>query len=315
MKDLGFRTNCVDGISPEMIDAIIDASIGVEVSQAGGNNACKIVDYNGQQYAVLKTGNIECYNFNNTTDKNHNMSKEEIMDTGAFNFDEVMRIAFQKQQYHAVPILGFSWDTQKVLEYTSCAYARGFIVQPKAPGKELYGGARDMYKYKSEEVQKFIDYTKKYSNIPPKHFADFITNYIEIAKDLAVDPSKRGNFFYDEQKGFFFIDLNFRQNQDKTQEEIVEESVSNSIIQFRTVYGGIFEGFSTDEKAEYAKANKQIFENIITGYTMAGIDQDMLVESIDSHVKDNKVFNAAGVESAKQLVSATLSKMQDDSAQ
>ena len=40
----GFRTNCVDGVAPELIDDIINASVGVEVSKSGGNNKCKIVE-------------------------------------------------------------------------------------------------------------------------------------------------------------------------------------------------------------------------------------------------------------------------------
>ncbi len=312
MNDFGFKTNSIDGISQDMIDAIIDASIEVQVSKSGGNNKCKIVNYNGQDYAVLKTTNIECYNLSRPSSKNKNMSKEDIMDTGEFNFDEVMRIGASLKDNHVVPVLGFSWDTQKVGEYGDCAYARGFIVQPKAPGRELYDGVRYMHEYKAEEVAVLIDYTKKYAKIPPKHFADFVTNYIAISQDLAIDPSKRGNFFYDEQTGFHFIDLNFHQDLNKTQDEITAEAVRYSIGQFRTIYDGLFKTFPENEQVEYATASKEIFENIIKGYTMAGIDKAMLIEALDEQTKDNGVFESVGVTSTEQFVEDTLAKAQQE---
>ncbi len=308
MNDFGFKTNTIDGISPDMIDAIIDSSVGVDVSKSGGNNKCKIVNYNGQQYAVLKTTNIECYNATRPSSKNKDMSKEDIMKSGEFNFDEVMRIGARMKNHHVVPVLGFSWDTQKVGEYGDCAYARGFIVQPKAPGKELYDGFRYMYEYKSEDAALLIDYTEKYAKIPPKHFADFVTNYIAISQDLAIDPSKRGNFFYDEQTGFHFIDLNFHQDYNKSQEEIVSDSVKYTMGQFRTIYDGTFSAFPEDEQERYAKASKGIFESIVKGFTMAGIDKNLLIESLDEHIKDNGVFKAAGVEDAAKFVEDTLSQ-------
>ena len=312
MNDFGFRTNCIDGVSPEMIDEIIDASVGVEVSKTGGNNKCKIVEYNGQKYAVLKTTNIECYNLSRPSKKNKDMSKEEIMATGEFNFDNVMRIGAAMQDRHVVPVLGFSWDTQKVGEYGDSAYARGFIVQPKAPGKELYDGVKYMYEYNSDAAALLIDYTKKYSQIPPQHFAEFVTNYIEISKELSVDPSKRGNFFYDEQKGFYFIDLNFHRYREETDEQLTADAVKYVIGQFRTIYDGTFAEFPQDEQIEYATASKQIFENIIKGFTIAGIDKSLLIENIDEQIKDNGIFRSVGVESAEKFVEDTLTPVKTE---
>jgi hypothetical protein len=239
------------------------------------------------------------------------MSKEEIMATGEFNFDDVMRIGSRMQDNHVVPVLGFSWDTQKVGEYDTCAYARGFIVQPRAPGKELYDGVRYMYEYKSEEAALLIDYTKKYAQIPPKHFAEFVKNYIAISQELAVDPSKRGNFFYDEQEGFYFIDLNFHKDDRDSAEKLVEDSVKYSMGQFRTIYDGTFKQFPEDEQEAYATASKEIFANIARGFTMAGISRELIEREMQEHIQDNEIFKSVGVESAGQLIDEALSQQEE----
>lgn len=313
----GFRTNSVDGISPEFIDDIIDASVGVEVSKSGGNNKCKIVAHNGKKYAVLKTTNIECYRFPATMSKNKDKTPEQILQDGDLNLDEVMKIGYNLQNHHVVPILGFSWDTENISKYHSTdgesksAYARGFIVQPIAPGKELYDGMGYVDGTKPERTKLLVDYTKEYSTIPASHFSTFAKDYIEISRHLTIDPSKRGNFFYDKEKGFHFIDLNFLAKENCSEEELVQMSTRYVALQFRPVYSGTFEKFDIEDQKTVANGTRDIFVHMVQGFAEAGIDRDTIYEAVDDMVQDSVVFQTAGIQSTTDLLTLAKTKTED----
>ncbi len=299
--DLGFRTNCLEGIAPEMIDEIIDMSIEQQVVKAGGNNSCKLVRYKGKDYAVLKSSNIECYRLPATKEKNKDKTPNQIMESGELNLDEVMRLGAALQEHHVVPILGFSWDRSNVSEYhnersgSQSAYAKGFIVQPKAPGKELYDGVGYVDGTNSERVERLIEYTKQYAHIPPEHFAEFVKNYMAVERVLMVDPSKRGNFFYDSEKGFYFIDLNFIQQRDYSQEQLQEHATRYIATQFRTIYEGTFNSFSPEQQQVYAQGSREIVINMAQGFLQAGIPESTIEGSLATIIDEGAIWEEAGV--------------------
>jgi|GEM_PF-3063650 len=313
----GFRTNCVDGVTPELIDDIIDASVGVEVSKSGGNNKCKIVEHNGKKYAVLKTTNIECYKFPTTMSKNKDKTPEQILEDGDLNLDEVMNIGYNLQNHHVVPILGFSWDTENISKYHSTdgesksAYARGFIVQPIAPGRELYDGVGYIDGTKPEKTKLLVDYTKEYSTIPASHFSTFAKDYIEISKQLTIDPSKRGNFFYNRERGFHFIDLNFIAKDSLSEAELTQMATKYIALQFRPVYSGTFEKFDTEDQTTIANGTRDIFVHMVQGFAEAGIDRDTIYEAVDDMVQDSAVFQMAGIQSTSELLTLAKTKTED----
>lgn len=75
---------------------------------------------------------------------------------------------------------------------------------------------------------KQVDYLNidELSNIPQKHFDDFIKNMKIINTAwLCIDPSKRSNFFYDETIWFIFIDLQPWKNNFSDLENIILVSI------------------------------------------------------------------------------------------
>lgn len=165
----------------------------VEFTKAGGNSKCSII--NG--YIVLKTGNIP----------GHDDSFPKII--------KVLK-EIKDQGVNVVPILGYGVTKfGEKFKYSGKRYDKGYIVQEKAPGVELldYNNLRN--KTEEEQRKMVIEYIKMLSKIPQEHFDKWVLDYKNITdQKVMIDPSKNSNFFYDTEKGFSFIDLNFF-NEDK----------------------------------------------------------------------------------------------------
>lgn len=159
-----------------------------EFSKAGGNSKCAIID----NFAILKTGNIPGHD-----------------DSFAKMIEKLQEL--KNNGVNVVPVLGYCvtqfGDTSK---YNNKRYDKGYIVQEKASGSELlsYGAIRN--KTEEEKHDSVLEYLKMLRKIPQEHFDKWVADYKSITdQKVMIDPSKESNFFYDEEKGFSFIDLNF----------------------------------------------------------------------------------------------------------
>jgi len=193
-------------------DLIAQAKQMTEHAKRGTNSKAFIID----DYAILKTGNIPLIE----TDK---FPEDQVP------FDIVIEKLqeLKKQGVNVVPILGYSYDPEKTSHYDTTsngssgghksAYGKGYIIQPKADGIEMWD--RDLMKEKEYVMRR----TQTFANAPQEHFDKFVADYKAITDaGVAVDPSKKSNFFYDKQKGFSFIDMNFMMN-DKQKRDCQEQ--------------------------------------------------------------------------------------------
>lgn len=66
----------------------------------------------------------------------------------------------------------------------------------------------------SEEQRKYLfSRTRFLANVPQEQYDKWVKDYKAITdSEILVDPSKKTNFFCDRNKGFSFIDLNFKSN-------------------------------------------------------------------------------------------------------
>jgi len=104
------------------------------------------------------------------------------------------------------------------------SYQDGWTLQQRAVGSEIHKSWHRKTDISSLENidNQFTDYLsslndylttlKKFANIPQEQLDRFIYGYLALTSraELMVDPSKPTNFFYDEQAGFTFIDLNMQ---------------------------------------------------------------------------------------------------------
>ena len=306
--DYGFSTWPALGIRSSMIDEIVDSSIEHETVKRGGNNTCKIVTYNGKQYAVLKTSNIECYNASSPAPINKGKSPEEIMESESLSFINVMEATNRLTRNNAIPIVGFTYDRDNVAKYGegehACAYARGFIVQPKAPGEELFGGIGYVSSENTQKIEMLLQYTKRYSSITPSQFAQFVSNYYEISKELKIDPSKRSNFFYDEVKGFSFIDLNFLRNEHHSDERLRAEALEYVALQFRATSESVFETLTDEQKDAYIASNVKIYKRMAQGFLEAGYSKEEVASVFDSRLQSDLIISHSGLKNTTDLIEA-----------
>lgn len=165
----------------EIISRIDRTNVGTKKSVP-----CYIVD----NYAVISS-TINCRDYSiqdRVIDRVH-----ELADSGV----------------NAVRLYGYVSDESDRRDYTHDSYCSCMFVMDRAPGAELYKGVTYSYGHRElEDVASLISYMEMLSNVPQEHYTKYVHDYIAILRSgVAVDPSKKGNFFYDPDKGFSFIDL------------------------------------------------------------------------------------------------------------
>lgn len=156
-------------------------------------------------YAILSSESIK---IRNVTTRDDNLAY----------FDEliVTLMNLWKQGVSVVPILGYCYDEKS-------KNGSGYIFQMRAKGAELYSDEimKEYYVWAQSASSKvclannadakeyIISRTNYISKIPQKHFDKFINDIIIlIENDILIDFMGKSNFFYDEEIGFQFIDIN-----------------------------------------------------------------------------------------------------------
>ena len=128
-----------------------------------------------------------------------------VLLAGSFKENEIKKVILISQELknkgvNIVPTLEY----QIVYPPNEFGYARGYVLQPRAQGTEIYHP--DMPT--DEHEQRLHDI----ANMDTKKIDKFISDWIDIEKaGLMVDPSKTTNFFYHDD-GISFIDLNLKES-------------------------------------------------------------------------------------------------------
>jgi len=170
-------------------------------------------------------------------------------------FDEVVkRLNMLKNGgVNVVPILGYAYDPDNIYDiYGKLAYASGYIIEPKAMGKELWNEKDfDDKKYVLERIRMF-------AQAPQEQYNKFVKDFIAIVDaGIFIDPVEE-NFFYDEINGFSFIDLNTIA--DKGQTELNMQSLQSF---YRKIAHEKFiekKDLTDEEREAVIQNNNQIFE-------------------------------------------------------
>ena len=163
------------------VQQMITATKNMQNQKSGNNNFQDTKVFLFDNYAVLKMRNI---NFRN-------------VDTQDPDLAHLKRLSQTLSDLHtkginAVPIVAYVSDN-----------GNGYIVQQKAQGAEVYD--REAITDKDYVIRR----VELLSKAPQAHFDKFIADAIAIMNaGVLVDFMGKDNFFYDENIGFQFIDLN-----------------------------------------------------------------------------------------------------------
>ena len=147
---------------------------------------CYIVD----DYAIIKS-NIAC---------SHYAEQESVIEIGHKLADNGVNV---------VRTYGYISDESTRRDGRTASYCDCYFIMDRAPGQELYRNVTYSYgKTSAEDINSLFEYLEMMNNIPQEHYDKYVADYLAIrGNGIAVDPSKKGNFFYDPEKGFTFIDV------------------------------------------------------------------------------------------------------------
>lgn len=191
-------------IDPNAAHDLIDQIQNMKPAKRGIDRRAYLVG----EYAVLSTRRLKLRNV-------------DVRDDSLLYFDDIIEklTLLHDRGVHVVPILGYCYDPETT-------DGSGYIFQQRAPGQELYDDAAicvyevwtqnesEIY-LKSDVDSKEVDpkeyilaRTRTVANAPQKHYDKFIKDIHTILScDILIDFQGKSNFFYDENEGFYFIDL------------------------------------------------------------------------------------------------------------
>ena len=143
-----------------------------------------------------------------------------------------------------------------VSEPNNLGYTKGYFLQKRAQGTELYN-----YKMSEDEYKKRLN---EVAQMSVQQMDKFISDWSAISDaGLMVDPSKCGNFFYDDGK-ISFIDLNLASRPQSMEEQFYE--VSNVLFGL-----GLKSKYETDGN-DFMK----ILENVSGSFLKKGMSLDAI---------------------------------------
>ena len=215
------------------------------------------------------------------------IKKIDVCPSDKTPFDVIIEKLYElnRQGVNVPRILGYDYDASGMSEFKSnvedenspvhAAYAWGHVIMEKAAGQEMYDE-----KLINSDKEYALQRTQALAAAPQKHFDKFVEDYMAITKaGIHVDTEHRPNFFYDEQKGFSFIDLNGLIDDEQVEKRISGDSHQNLgdfffIPCHRTLDMWDMpstKDLSPEEFEKLKNANKVIFEKCMNAVIAGGV--------------------------------------------
>lgn len=221
-------------------------------------------------------------------------------------FDEIAETLLKlfQQNVATVPVLGYCYDINS-------ADGTGFIIQKRADGSELLDDAilsefqvwtRQDNSYfgvnmsKTEKIRYLLSRIQEISLIPQEHFDKFVNDMICILKhDILIDCFGKSNFFYDEDRGFQFIDLDSHNDYKyglTSQKPDIEKAVSvcayapclyaegTQLFAPNAMSSSELFAFTSEQQNSLAECNSVIFQKCTAALRQNGISQSVLNKTL-----------------------------------
>ena len=250
-------------IDKALAEQLIEQANSGKYEKGGTNSRVAILG----DYAILKTGNIEVKN-------------TDLFDNQTIPFDKVVEKvhALADVGVSVVPIIGYCYNENALSNYGSRTYAKGYIIQQRAKGSELW--QRRLLPSvvdrtaTSEQKAYLIKRLEELASAPQSQYDKFISDLKAITDaGIKVDPKKE-NFFYDAEFGFSFIDLNFFgeplfERQSRTPHD---NFIEYALVPYN-VFANRITNFTRDEAQAVWRANTTILDKCVRALTNIGIDK------------------------------------------
>jgi len=187
-------------ISPETAHAMMAQAQAMEPAKRGFDRRAWLLG----EYAVLSTQRLKLRNVDTRDDDLTYL--DELIET---------LLTLKEQGVGVVPFLGYCCDEDSK---DGC----GYLFAQRARGEEMYDDAvmtaycvwaqqhpENVYLHSTQDPRPYIlRRTRQIADAPQVHFDKFIEDIITLNDhDILIDFLGKSNFFYDEEVGFQFIDL------------------------------------------------------------------------------------------------------------
>ena len=228
-----------------IIDDFIEKSEIQEIDKQGGNKKCFLF----AGYALL-LGSFKEEDIEFVKEK-----QKELVDEGV----------------NVVPIVEY----KAISEANDLGYTKGYILQRRAKGEELYGAVKDITKEKYDKRMESL------ANESQEFYDKTVEDFIKIFdKGLQVDPSKSSNFFYEAGKKINFIDLDrsFDNNRDKGYDYISMTTV--------LIGGGGYYSFAGQQGSKTQENAANIMQKLKSSFVKNGYDAEKIDKDIEKRYPD-----------------------------
>ena len=262
-------------IEPETVRSLLAQIDVMGYDKRGVDRKAYLFD----EYAVLSASRIKLRN--------------GVRDDNLTYFDELIHILWQLsgQGVNVVPIYGYCFDPEST-------DGTGYIFQKRAKGEELYDDAimkeyyvwGDKLNYLSSDVDAkgyILSRTALISRVPQEHFDKFISDIVAIANhDILIDCMGKSNFFYHEEVGFQFIDIDsftdikYGLTNERLDSGMIaamigfipcHPSVGSKLFAMQALAEDKISGFSNSELGQLAEDNAVIYKKCNTALQNNGI--------------------------------------------
>lgn len=248
-------------MSEQSIDDIIKIAKQQESNAHGSNKQCFLID----TYALLR----------------QKFTTEEIsriMQIGKKLENKGVKVA-RTLDYKILSQNTQAWNTDK-----NVLVSEGYVLQQRAIGKPLL----DRTNWNEEGKKYQLDYLRQIDSISQEgqeFFSNFVRGWIEIQKaGIRIDPSKTGNFIYEQGKGITFIDLGLSSQNTDIPTTIYEQlAVILNLNAYNKCYPGVQQAVDKRLSVIIDKYRNAIIEQ---GIDIDVLDQVLEAKSISQRIPE-----------------------------
>lgn len=276
-------------------------------------------------------GNSVCYVFNDV-----------VLLYGSIdisNIDRKIRAIndMKEKGINVVQILDYKVDDSKPINtYSNIQYQKGWTLQERAKGAELHS-AHSSVEIMSEEqiLNGYLEYKelitdyykriKRLSEATQEQVNKFVSDYAILEQSsLMIDPSKAGNFFYDTEKGFSFIDMNEKNPSSQKMAFLMEHILLVTIPSASTMYihdkcntykNGQSLTIVPEEICRQLKCSvSQLLEKLVIAFKKFGFSTEQLNLALDKRLPEiSNVLDNAGYsdDQAVEYIMNTLEQVKE----
>ena len=271
-----------------IIETLIKKANEKESNAHGSNKKCFLID----DYALLQ----QMFTVDEITKI---MEITEKLEKNGISVARTLDYQVNKQEVR-------DWNTDKNVQVSE-----GYVLQQRAKGNPLL----DRTNWSDKDKRYQIDYLNQITMISKESqifFNQFIRDWIEISNNgMRIDPSKPGNFIYDENKGITFIDLGLSEKEVDMSMTLYEQlAVILNLNAYNKCYPEIQQVIDNKLGIIINKYREAAIQQGIDEDTIQQVIQDKIPSTIIEHAEKKEEIIEDNVEYLQNIIDGHIKEEQ-----